>query len=329
MKICVVGATGLVGREMVTVLGEMHLGESEFFPVASERSIGTEIEYGGKAYKVMGLEEAVARKPQVALFSAGAGVSREWAPRFAAAGCTVIDNSSAWRKDPNIPLIVPEINAWTLKPEDKIIANPNCSTIQLVMVLNPLHRKYTIRRVVVATYQSVTGSGAKGRNQLESERKGLESQKFYPHRIDLNLIPHAGDFAGEGYTTEEEKLAFETCKIIGDDSIRVTATCVRVPVYGAHSEAVNIEFKKPFGLDDIRQMLSAEEGIVVQDDPGRAEYPMPYFARGKNEVFVGRIRRDGTLPNALNLWVVSDNLRKGAATNAVQIAKYLVENRLV
>jgi len=329
MKICVVGATGLVGREMIKVLEEISLGEDEFFPVASERSVGKSILYRGKEYKVVGLDEAVSRKPHIALFSAGAGVSRQWAPLFAEAGCTVIDNSSAWRKNTEIPLVVPEINAGILGKEDKIIANPNCSTIQMVMVLAPLHRRFKISRVVVSTYQSVTGSGAKGWKQLENERKGSEEARFYPHRIDLNLIPHAGDFAGNGYTTEEEKLAFETCKIIGDENIRVTATCVRVPVYGGHSEAVNIEFKKPFALNEIREILSEEDGITVQDEPGKAVYPMPLYARGKDDVFVGRIRRDATLPNALNLWIVSDNLRKGAATNAVQIGKYLVDNDLI
>jgi aspartate-semialdehyde dehydrogenase len=329
MKICVVGATGLVGREMVKVLEEISLGEDEFFPVASERSVGKSIPYRGTEYKVVGLDEAVSRKPHIALFSAGAGVSRQWAPLFAEAGCTVIDNSSAWRKNTEIPLVVPEINAGILRKEDKIIANPNCSTIQLVMVLAPLHGHFKISRVVVSTYQSVTGSGAKGWKQLENERKGSEEARFYPHRIDLNLIPHAGDFTGDGYTTEEEKLAFETCKIIGDENIRVTATCVRVPVYGGHSEAVNIEFEKPFALNEIREILSEEEGITVQDEPGKAVYPMPLYARGKDDVFVGRIRRDATLPNGLNLWIVSDNLRKGAATNAVQIGKYLVDNDLI
>lgn len=329
MKICVVGATGLVGMEMVTVMEEIFLGESEFFPVASERSVGKKILYRGEEYPIAGLAEAVARKPQLALFSAGASVSREWAPRFAEAGCTVIDNSSAWRKDPLIPLVVPEINAGILNRRDKIIANPNCSTIQMVMVLAPLHRKYKIRRVVVATYQSVTGSGAKGWNQLEEERKGNEARPFFPHRIDLNLIPQAGDFASEGYTTEEEKLSFETRKIIGDESIRVTATCVRVPVYGGHSEAVNIEFENAFDLEEIRQILADQPGLVVLDKPEEGIYPMPYFARGKNEVFVGRIRRDSTVEHGLNLWIVSDNLRKGAATNAVQIGKYVIDNNLV
>ena len=329
MKVCVVGATGLVGREMVTVLEEIPLGESEFFPVASERSIGKAVPYRGREYPVVGLADAVAKKPQVALFSAGSAVSKEWAPRFAEAGCTVIDNSSAWRKDPSIPLIVPEINAGILSRKDKIIANPNCSTIQMVMVLAPLHRKYKIRRVVVATYQSVTGSGARGWNQLEHERKGVETKTFFPHRIDLNLIPQAGDFASEGYTTEEEKLAFETRKIIGDESIRVTATAVRVPVYGGHSEAVNIEFENAFDLEEVRSILAAEPGVVLQDNPAEGIYPMPYFARGRNEVFVGRIRRDKTIEHGLNLWIVSDNLRKGAATNAVQIGKYIIENDLV
>ncbi len=329
MKICVVGATGLVGREMVQVLQELNLGEDEFFPVASARSAGKSISYKGKEYPVINPAEAISRKPQIALFSAGAAASREWAPQFAEAGCTVIDNSSAWRKDHGVPLIVPEINAGILGKQDKIIANPNCSTIQLVMVLAPLHRIYKIHRVIVSTYQSVTGSGAKGRNQLENERNGIDSPAFYPHRIDLNLIPQAGDFTEGGYTTEEEKLAFETCKIIGDNQIKVTATCVRVPVYGAHSEAVNIEFERPYNLQDIPELLSRETGIIVQDDPANAIYPMPFFARGKDDVFVGRVRRDRTIPNGLNLWIVSDNLRKGAATNAVQIGRYLVENNLI
>ena len=329
MKVCVVGATGLVGREMVTVLGEIPLGESEFFPVASERSIGKTVPYRERNYEVVGLAEAIARKPQIALFSAGGAVSKEWAPRFAGAGCTVIDNSSAWRKDPSVPLVVPEINASILSRKDKIIANPNCSTIQMVMVLAPLHRKYRIRRVVVATYQSVTGSGAKGWNQLENERKGLNEKPFFPHRIDLNLIPQAGEFTEEGYTSEEEKLAFETRKIIGDENIRVTATAVRVPVYGGHSEAVNIEFENAYDLEEVRDLLGKEEGVIVQDEPLNGVYPMPFYARSRNEVFVGRIRRDKTIDNGLNLWIVSDNLRKGAATNAVQIGKYLVDNELV
>jgi aspartate-semialdehyde dehydrogenase len=329
MKICVVGATGLVGSEMVKVLEEYNLGQDEFYPVASERSVGLPVKFRGKDYPVIGMQEAVDMKTQIAIFSAGAAVSRQWAPVFAAAGTTVIDNSSAWRKEKDIPLIVPEINAGILKSSDKIIANPNCSTIQMVLVLAPLHRKYRIRRVVVSTYQSVTGSGAKGFKQLENERKGIEAPLFYPHPIDLNVIPEGGSFDGGDYTSEEIKLDFETRKIIGDDSIKVTATVVRVPVYGGHSESVNIEFEKPFEVADIRELLSKETGIIIQDDPGRSVYPMPLYSRGRDEVFVGRIRRDDTIQNGLNLWIVSDNLRKGAATNAVQIAKYLIEHGLV
>lgn len=329
MKICVVGATGLVGGEMVKVLEEHNLGDHEFFPVASERSVGLPVKFKGKDYPVIGLQDAVDKKAHIAIFSAGAEVSRTWAPKFAAAGTTVIDNSSAWRKDTGIPLVVPEINAGILKATDKIIANPNCSTIQMVLALAPLHRKYRIKRVVVSTYQSVTGSGAKGYLQLENERKGIEAPLFFPHPIDLNLIPEAGTFSGEDYTSEEIKLGFETRKIIGDESIRVTATAVRVPVYGGHSESVNVEFEKPFIVEDIVKILSDEPGIIVQDDPAHSVYPMPKFARGRDEVFVGRIRRDDTIPNGLNLWIVSDNLRKGAATNAVQIARYLIKNKLV
>jgi len=328
MKICVVGATGLVGSEIVRVLEEYNLGEIEFFPVASERSVGKLVKFRGREYPVIGMQAAVEKKAQIAVFSAGASASRQWAPLFAAAGTTVIDNSSAWRTNPEIPLVVPEINAHILNSSHKIIANPNCSTIQMVLVLAPLHRRYRIRRVVVSTYQSVTGSGAKGFQQLENERKGIDAALFYPHRIDLNLIPHGGDFTEDGYTTEEIKLDFETRKIIGDDSIKVTATVVRVPVYGGHSESVNVEFDRPFEVDEIRELLSNEQGIVVQDDPFNAIYPMPLNCRGKNEVFVGRIRRDHTLSNGMNMWIVSDNLRKGAATNAIQIAKYLIDENL-
>lgn len=329
MKICVVGATGLVGGEMVKVLEEHNLGQHEFYPVASQRSVGLPVRFRGIDYPVIGMEEAVDKKTQIAIFSAGSAVSRQWASVFANAGTTVIDNSSAWRKEDDIPLIVPEINAGILTSSHKIIANPNCSTIQMVLVLAPLHRKYRIRRVVVSTYQSVTGSGAKGFIQLENERKGIETPLFFPHPIDLNIIPEAGEFAGEDYTTEEIKLGFETRKIIGDDSIKVTATAVRVPVYGGHSESVNVEFEQPFVVEEIRELLSKETGIIVQDDPGRSIYPMPRYTRGRDEVFVGRIRRDYTIPNGLNLWIVSDNLRKGAATNAVQIAKYLIDHKLV
>lgn len=314
---------------MVRVLEEFNLGDHEFYPVASARSVGRPVKFRGKDHPVIGMQEAVDKKAQIAIFSAGSQASREWAPIFAAAGTTVIDNSSAWRKDPDIPLVVPEINAGILKSSHKIIANPNCSTIQMVLVLAPLHRKYRVRRVVVSTYQSVTGSGARGLLQLENERKGIETPLFFPHHVDLNLIPEAGTFDGGDYTTEELKLGFETCKIIGDDSIKVTATCVRAPVFGGHSEAVNIEFEKPFVLKEIRELLSKEPGIIVQDDPGRSVYPMPLNSRGKDEVFVGRIRRDETIANGLNVWIVSDNLRKGAATNAVQIAQYLIGKGLV
>lgn len=329
MRVAVVGATGLVGREMVRVLEESNIEVEEFIPVASQRSAGQKISFSGRDYTVCLPEEGLSRMPHIALFSAGASTSLHWAPIFAGAGTTVIDNSSAWRKDKDIPLVVPEINGKILRKTDRIIANPNCSTIQMVMVLAPLHSRYTIRRVVVSTYQSVSGSGAKGVIQLEHERKGLEGAKFYPHSIDLNLIPHAGDFTPGGYTTEEEKLAYETCKILGDESIRVTATAVRVPVYGAHSEAVNIEFRKPFQEEEIRQVLAGMPGVVVQDNPENFFYPMPKFARGLDDVFVGRIRRDPTIPSGLNLWIVSDSLRKGAATNAVQIAAYMAEHDLV
>ncbi len=310
------------------MLEEQGFGGHELIPVASGRSEGNPVTFAGKDFIITDAATAVALKPQIALFSAGASVSREWAPKFAAAGTYVIDNSSAWRKEKEIPLVVPEINAGVIRPTDRIIANPNCSTIQLVMVLAPLHKAYRIRRVVVSTYQSVTGSGAKGMNQLMSERQGKNEAAFYPHTIDLNLIPEAGEFAGDGYTTEEEKLAFETRKIMGDEQIRLTATCVRVPVLGGHSESVNIEFERPYDLDEARNLLKGTEGIAVVDDPSRHAYPMPKDARGRDEVFVGRIRRDFTIDNGLNLWVVSDNVRKGAATNAVQIARYLIQKGL-
>lgn len=329
MNIAIVGATGLVGREMVRVLEESGLAVGEFIPVASERSAGTKVVFKDREYEVVTPEKAVGKKPHVAVFSAGASASREWAPKFAGAGITVIDNSSAWRKDPSVPLVVPEINASILRPEHRIIANPNCSTIQLVMVLNPLHKLFRVLRVVVSTYQSVTGSGAKGMQQLEYERQGDFSHLFYPHRIDLNIIPQGGDFMADGYTTEEEKLQSETCKIIGDDSIRVSATVVRVPVYGGHSEAVNVEFERPVNAEEVRTILAAEPGITVEDDPERRLYPMPIHARGKNDVFVGRIRSDKTVASGLNMWIVSDNLRKGAATNAIQIAAFLVEKGLI
>jgi aspartate-semialdehyde dehydrogenase len=329
MKIAVVGVTGLVGQEMVTVLEHSDLPVEEFLPVASERSRGRRMRFRGREYVILTAGEAIERRPDVAVFSAGAAASRELAPQFANAGITVVDNSSAWRREPDVPLVVPEINAAILRREHKIIANPNCSTIQMVMVLAPLHKRYTVKRVVVATYQSVTGSGAKGMLQLEMERQGDLSQSFYPHPIDLNLIPHGGYFMDDGYTSEEEKLQFETCKILGDGNIRVTATVVRVPVYGGHSEAVNAEFERPAGLKEVRELLAAAPGIVVEDDPANNVYPMPLNARGKDDVFVGRIRKDDTIPYGINLWIVSDNLRKGAATNAIQIVRYLAENRLL
>jgi aspartate-semialdehyde dehydrogenase len=329
MKIAVVGATGLVGREMIKVLEERKLNPAVFIPVASPKSIGQPVNFNGGIYPVVGHQEALELRPEIAIFSAGASVSKEWAPKYAQAGATVIDNSSAWRMDPAIPLIVPEINAGILTKKDKIIANPNCSTIQMVLVLAPLHRRYKIKRVVVSTYQSVTGTGAKAVKQLENERKGVKGEMAYPHPIDLNLFPHGGSFLPGGYTTEEVKLVNETHKILDDPSIRITATIVRVPVFGGHSEAVNLEFEMNFDLEDIYRMLSETNGVIVQDDPEKNIYPMPVYSRGKDEVFVGRIRRDESNTNSLNLFIVADNLRKGAATNAVQIAQYLIDNNLV
>ena len=328
MKIAIVGATGLVGREMIKVLEERHFQITKFLPVASQKSVGSKIDFQGKAWTVISPEEAVAAKPDIAIFSAGAAVSREWAPRFAEAGTTVIDNSSAWRMDDEIPLIVPEINGPILKKEHKIIANPNCSTIQLVMALSPLHNKYGIRRVVVSTYQAVSGSGAKGTNQLRNERNGIDGEKIYPHQIDLNVLPHAGDFVEDGYTTEEIKLLKETNKIL-DANIRLTATAVRVPVMTGHSEAVNIEFENDFVIEEVKRFLGTMPGVVVFDFPEAGLYPTPLLASGKDEVMVGRIRRDFSQKNTLNLWIVADNLRKGAATNAVQIAQFLIEKKIL
>lgn len=325
MKVAIVGATGLVGTKMLQVLAERNFPVTELIPVASAKSVGKELSFKGKSYKVVDAETAIARKPNVALFSAGGGTSLEWAPRFAAAGITVIDNSSAWRMDPTKKLVVPEINAQVLTPEDKIIANPNCSTIQMVVVLHPLHKAYKIKRVVVATYQSVTGTGVKAVNQLMNERKGIQGEMAYPHPIDLNVIPQIDVFLENGYTKEEMKMVNETKKIMGDDSIRLTSTTVRIPVMGGHSEAVNVEFEKDFEVTEVRKMLSAAPGVVVVDDPARHQYPMPKDAHEKDEVFVGRIRRDESQPNTINLWIVADNLRKGAATNAVQIAEYLFQ----
>ena len=329
MKVAVVGATGLVGSVMLKVLAERNFPVSELIPVASAKSAGKQIEFKGKKFTVVTMEDAIAMKPDVALFSAGGETSLEFAPLFAAVGTTVIDNSSAWRMDPTKKLVVPEVNASTLTKEDKIIANPNCSTIQMVVVLKPLHDKYKIKRVVVSTYQSVTGTGVKAVDQMMNERGGIEGPMAYPYPIDLNVIPQIDVFQDNGYTKEEMKMILETNKIMGDDSIRLTATTVRIPVMGGHSESVNIEFEKDFDTNELRQLLENEEGIIVVDDPANLKYPMPKDAHEKDEVFVGRIRRDESQANTVNMWIVADNLRKGAATNAVQIAEYLVANKLV
>ncbi|MDP1621827.1 MAG: aspartate-semialdehyde dehydrogenase [Bacteroidales bacterium] len=329
MKLAVVGATGLVGREILKVLEEHKFFPDTLIPVASPKSAGLPLGFNNHQYIIHTHEEAIASNPDIAIFSAGGAVSREWAPRYAAAGITVIDNSSAWRMDPEIPLIVPEINASILTKSHKIIANPNCSTIQLVLVLAPLHAKYGIRRIVASTYQSVTGTGARAVRQLENERQGISGEMAYPHQIDQNLFPHGGDFLENGYTSEEMKLVHETHKILDDPSIRITATIVRVPVLGGHSEAVNLEFNHDFELVDIVDLLTNTPGIIVRDDIRNNIYPMPIDAKGKDEVFVGRIRRDESQPDSLNLFIVADNLRKGAATNAVQIAEYLATNQLL
>jgi len=328
MNLAVVGATGLVGREIIAVLEERHIQPDQFIPVASQKSIGKSVWFNNKEYSVVHHEQAIAANPDIAIFSAGAATSREWAKKYANSGITVIDNSSAWRMEKEIPLIVPEINAGILTKKDKIIANPNCSTIQLVMVLAPLHRKYTVRRVVISTYQSVTGSGAKAVRQMENERSGIKGEMAYPYPIDLNLFPHGGDFQPNGYTSEEMKLLNETRKILNNNNIRLTATIVRVPVLGGHSEAVNVEFENDFNLHDIYSLLSGMPGIIIRDDINQNIYPMPLGCRGKDEVFVGRIRRDDSQPNSLNLFIVADNLRKGAATNAVQIVQYLLAKSL-
>jgi aspartate-semialdehyde dehydrogenase len=329
MKVAVVGATGMVGEVMLKVLAERNFPITELIPVASERSVGKEVEYKGTKYKVVSLETAISMKPQIALFSAGGSTSLEWAPKFAEAGTTVIDNSSAWRMDPTKKLVVPEINAFELTTDDKVIANPNCSTIQMVLALAPLHKKYNIERVVVSTYQSVTGTGVKAVKQLENEYAGIEGEMAYKYPIHRNAIPQIDVFEANGYTKEEMKMVKETKKIMGDDSIRVTATTVRIPTVGGHSESVNIEFSNDFDVAEVRQILGNTPGITVQDNIDAFEYPMPLYAEGKDDVFVGRIRRDETQPNTLNMWIVADNLRKGAATNAVQIAEYLVANGLV
>jgi len=325
MKVAVVGATGLVGTVMLKVLEERNFPVSTLIPVASEKSVGKMIKFKGKEYPVVSVAEVVKMKPAVAIFSAGGATSRDWAPKFAENGTVVIDNSSQWRMYPEIPLVVPEVNADVLTQNHKIIANPNCSTIQLVVAINPLHKKYKIKRLVVSTYQSVTGTGVKAVKQLQDERAGREADRAYPHPIDMNCFPHGGTFLENGYTTEEQKLIDETRKIIGDNSIMVSPTVVRIPVVGGHSESVNLEFDKDFKLEDVFSTLNNSEGITVQDVPSQNIYPMPRYAEGKDDVFVGRIRRDDSQPNSLNLWVVSDNLRKGAATNAIQIAEYLYQ----
>ena len=330
MKVAVVGATGLVGTVMLKVLAERNFPVTELIPVASEKSKGKEIDFKGKKYKVVTVDEAIAMKPDVALFSAGGSTSTEQAPKFAAVGTTVIDNSSAWRMDPTKKLVVPEVNANVLTAEDKIIANPNCSTIQMVVALKPLHDAYKIKRVVVSTYQSVTGTGVKAVDQLMNERKGItDGPMAYAYPIDLNVIPQIDVFQDNGYTKEEMKMILETKKIMGDDSIKVTATTVRIPVMGGHSESINIEFENDFDLAKVRELLAATNGVIVVDDPANAKYPMPMDAHEKDEVFVGRIRRDESQDNTLNMWCVADNLRKGAATNAVQIAEYLLSQKLI
>jgi aspartate-semialdehyde dehydrogenase len=329
MKLAVVGATGLVGGEILEVLDERKFQYDELLMVASERSVGKQIEYKGKKHIVIGLADAVAKKPDVAIFSAGGGTSLEWAPKFATVGTIVIDNSSAWRMNPANKLIVPEINAHELTIDHRVIANPNCSTIQMVVALKPLHDKYKIKRIVVSTYQSVTGTGKAAVDQLNSERAGIDAKKVYPHKIDLNVLPHIDVFLDNGYTKEEMKMVNETRKIFSDDSIKVTATTVRIPVMGGHSESVNVEFERDFDLDEVRELLANAEGVILQDDVKNNVYPMPINAHKRDEVFVGRLRRDESQPNTLNMWIVADNLRKGAATNAVQIAEYLVAHNMV
>ena len=328
MKVAVVGATGMVGNVLLQVLREQNFPITELIPVASEKSVGKQIEYDGIEYPVVSLETAVSMKPDVAIFSAGGETSLLWAPKFAEVGTTVIDNSSAWRMDPTKKLIIPEINGDLLTPADKIIANPNCSTVQLLLALAPLHKKYKIKRVVVSTYQSITGTGVKAVEQMENERNGIQGEMAYAYPIDKNCIPHCDSFEDNGYTKEEMKLTNETKKIL-DPTIHVTATAVRVPVVGGHSEAVNVEFEIDFDLADIRKILHDTEGITLKDDPTTNNYPMAKYAEGKDDVFVGRIRRDESQPNSLNMWIVDDNLRKGAATNAVQIGKLLIKKGIL
>lgn len=327
MNVAVVGATGMVGQVMLKVLEERNFPVTNLYPVASEKSVGKEIVFNKTPYKVIGLEKAVELAPDIALFSAGGDTSLEWAPKFAAAGTIVIDNSSAWRMDPLKKLVVPEINANAITPEDKIIANPNCSTIQLVMALKPLHDLFKIKRVIVSTYQSITGTGVKAVKQLEDESNNIEGEKAYPHQIHKNALPHCDVFLDNDYTKEEMKLTKETKKILGDDSVNVVATAVRIPVVGGHSESVNIEFENPYTIEEVKQALGRFPGIVLKDKPAENQYPMPLHAHEKDEVFIGRIRRDFSIENGLNLWIVADNLRKGAATNAVQIAEYILKNK--
>ncbi len=329
MKIAVVGATGLVGAKMLEVLAERNFPITELILVASEKSVGKEITYKNNLYKVVSMDEAIALKPQIALFSAGGNTSLDWAPKFAEAGITVIDNSSAWRMDESKKLVVPEINAHLLSKSDKIIANPNCSTIQMVVALNPLHKKYKVKRVVVSTYQSVTGTGVKAVEQLMNERAGIDGEMAYKYKIDLNVIPQIDVFTDNGYTKEEMKMVNETKKIMGDDNIKLTATTVRIPVIGGHSESVNIEFENEFELNEVFELMKSTEGIILEDDVINSIYPMPMHAHNKDAVFVGRIRRDESQDKTLNMWIVSDNLRKGSATNAVQIAEYLLAQNLV
>lgn len=329
MKLAIVGATGLVGQELLKVLSERQFAFDELLLVASAKNVGKTISFQGKNYTIIGMEEAVKRAPDIAIFSAGGSTSLEWAPRFAEMGTVVIDNSSAWRMDPTKKLVVPEVNGHVLRIDDRIIANPNCSTIQMVMALAPLHVKYKVKRVVVSTYQSVTGTGKDAVQQLMNERSGTEGPKVYPHPIDFNALPHIDVFLDNGYTKEEMKMVNETRKIMGDDTIGVTATTVRVPTLGGHSEAVNVEFEKEFDLSEVRQILENTPGVVVQDDVKNNVYPMPINSHGRDEVFVGRLRRDESQPRTLNMWIVADNLRKGAATNAVQIAEFMRERSLV
>ncbi|MBP7172520.1 MAG: aspartate-semialdehyde dehydrogenase [Cloacibacterium sp.] len=329
MKIAVVGASGMVGQVMLKVLEERNLPVTELIPVASERSVGKMVRFKDKEYPIVSMETAIAMKPQIAIFSAGGETSKQYAPQFAEAGCTVIDNSSAWRMEPNIPLVVPEINADILTKEDKIIANPNCSTIQLVMAINPLHKKYKVKRMIVSTYQSVSGTGKAAVDQLNAEVKGEKPEMVYPYQIFKNALPQCDVFDADDYTKEELKLMKEPRKIMRDDSLQITATAVRIPVQGGHSESVNVEFENDFDMGEVKNILSNTPGVVLQDDPANKIYPMCFYSEGKDEVFVGRLRRDLSQPNTLNMWIVADNLRKGAATNAVQIAEYLVAKQLV